>query len=153
MRVEITGSPQAITEAELKQFEDNLKARLPEDYRNFLLMHNGGKPTPDIFDVDLDGFQNTSSVQHLLSLANNDYYSFGKYLEVYKGRIPINLLPIAKELSVDLICLSVSGEDYGCVYYWDHNWEQEPPDYTNVHFLANSFSDFLQMLYDDEIEI
>ncbi len=37
------------------------------------------------------------------------------------------------------------------IYFWDHNWEvtERTPDYENVHFLAENFTAFLGMLYDD----
>ena len=88
---------------------------------------------------------------HFLCLSDSEQFSFKNYLRIYNRRLPANLLPIATELSVDLICISIAGHDFGTVYFWDHNWEvtERTPDYENVHFLAENFTAFLEMLYDD----
>lgn len=152
MATTITMFCPAIDEHAVKNFERQIKAKLPLDYRQFLLRYNGGKPNPSLFRVEVDGFENETSIQRFLCISSEEHYSLSKYLEIYRNRIPNNLLPIAIELSVDLICLSISGEDYGNVYFWDHNWEvtQKIPDYSNIHFLAHSFDDLLKLLYDDE---
>lgn len=152
MDVQISGSYEPISEAELAQFEKEQGIELPREYRQFFLMHNGGKPKPNKFDVDIGGFKGSSRVQNFLGFHDTEPCTFSKYLATYKDRIPDNLLPIATELSVDLICLSVRGGDYGKVYFWDHDWEvtEGKPDYSNVHLLADSFTEFLDKLYYDE---
>lgn len=153
MNLKFEGSCSKITPLELTEFEIELKARLPADYRNFLLTHNGGKPTPGIFDVDIDGFKNTTAVRRFLCLGDGDFeeYSLRKYLRKYRARLPANLLAIANELSASKICISIAGNDFGIIYFWDHNWEvtERTPDYENVHFLAENFNAFLEILYDD----
>ena len=128
------------TESELKNFEQEQNITFPEDYRKFLLIYNGGKPKPCFFDVDIDGFRNTSCITYFLCLDHTREYSLVKYIKSYKNRLPSNLIPIAIELSVDLICISVAEKDFGKVYFWDHNWEvtENTPDYSNVHFLADN---------------
>jgi cell wall assembly regulator SMI1 len=152
MNIKIMAAYEPITEDKLSQFEKELGRQLPQDYRQFLLRHNGGKPNPGKFSVDIDGFRNTTVVQRFLGFHDTDADSFSRYSKIYENRIPDNLLPIATELSVDLICISINGDDYGKVYYWDHNWEvtEGKPDYSNVHILANSFTEFLGTLYDDD---
>jgi hypothetical protein len=116
------------------------------------LANNGGKPKPGKFSVDIDGFKNTTIIQRFLGFHDTDAYSFSRYLKIYENRLPDNLLPIATELSVNLICLSINGDDFGIVYFWDHDWEvtEGKPDYSNVHFLADSFTKFLNKLYDED---
>ena len=153
MSVHITGGCPKISEAELSAFEDELKIRFPEDYREFLLAYNGGKPSPGVFDVDIDGFINTTAILRFLCLGSGDFeeYSLRYYFRRYKDKLPTSLLAIATELSANKICISISGSDFGRVYFWDHNWEvtERTPDYENVHFLAESFTAFLDMLYED----
>jgi hypothetical protein len=152
MSIQILQSYASVSETELREFEKAQNLELPKDYREFLLAHNGGKPKPAKFNVLIDNFKNTSRVMRFLGLHNSEYYSLSKYLKIYSKRIPYQLLPIATELSVDLICLSVHGNDYGVVYFWDHDWEvtDQEPNYENVHFMADSFTTFLSSLYDDE---
>ena len=154
MTVRIENSFKPITEAELATFEQELDLELPNDYRQFLLVHNGGVPTPDLYDFKMDSFIYEGCVTRFLGLREGERYSFSRYLKTYQKRLPANLFPIALDLSVDLICVSTSGNDYGRVHFWDHNWEitDGKPDYSNVHFVANSFTEFLDMLYDDDEE-
>jgi hypothetical protein len=139
-----------VTESDIQAFETHLNARLPEEYRQFLMQHNGGKPEPSVFRVDIDGFPNEDRITCFLCLSDTEHDSLSRYLKKYRDRIPVNLLPIALPLAVDLVCLSISGDDYGTVYFWDHNWESDELDYTNVHFIAHSFNELLNNLYPED---
>lgn len=48
---EIKASSEAVAEDDLRNFEKNFGFQLPQDYRNFLLQHNGGIPKSRCFDV------------------------------------------------------------------------------------------------------
>jgi hypothetical protein len=139
-----------VTESDIQAFETRLNARLPEDYRQFLMQHNGGKPEPYCFRVDMNGFPNESAITYFLCLSDTEQDSLSRYLKIYRDRIPVNLLPIALPLAVNLVCLSIAGDDYGTVYFWDHNWENDELDYTNVHFVAHSFNELLNNLYPED---
>jgi hypothetical protein len=68
--------------------------------------------------------------------------------------MPDELIPIANASCGDKICMSVIGDNYGKVYFWDHEqeaYEGEEPDYSNVHLIANSFTDFINSLYETEL--
>lgn len=150
--VRITDACTPVTESDIQAFETHLNARLPEEYRQFLMQHNGGKPEPRCFPVDIDGFPNEDCITYFLCLSDTEQDSLSKTLKIYRNRIPANLLPIALPVAVDLVCLSISGDDYGTVYFWDHNWEvtEYEPDYTNVHFVAHSFNELLNNLYPED---
>ena len=50
--------------------------------------------------------------------------------KMYKKRMPKVLLPIAGDSSGNMICISISGDKVGCVWFWDHEeevYEGEPP--------------------------
>ena len=135
------------SEMELAQFEDKLNRRLPEDYRQFLLKHNGGEPHPSTFFISQG--QGEDDIRHFLGMSEMKEYSLVHYHEIYSGRIPQNLLPIAPDYFSNLVCLSIDGADRGSVYFWDHDWEvvEGEPDYSNVQLLAEGFDDFLERLY------
>ena len=59
--------------------------------------------------------------------------------------MPSNLLPIGTDEDDSLVCLSITGIDYGKVYFWDRHQEvlDRKPDYSNLHLLADSFNSFL----------
>lgn len=137
-----------ITNSELEEFEHGLTVKLPEDYRIFLLSYNAAKPKPAAYFINEQ--QGDNLVRDLLGLCDKDWYSLRDHLEVYNGRIPSNFLPIATDYFSNLVCLSISGEDRGKVYFWDHDWEvvDGEPDYSNVHLIAESFTVFLESLYE-----
>lgn len=49
--IEIDEQGRQIGEADIISFENTLGMRLPNDYRQFLLLNNGGIPSPDVVDV------------------------------------------------------------------------------------------------------
>jgi hypothetical protein len=140
---------EAIQEEHLAELEQDLRIKLPTDYRQFLLAHNGGRPTPFVFDVNVDGLVIHIPIDRFLGIRQGDLYSFSRVLEDYKGRLPSNLLPIACE-ALGLECISINGEDYGKIYFWDQSFEvtEGEPDYSNVYLIAHNFSEFLDMLHD-----
>ncbi|MBD1822460.1 SMI1/KNR4 family protein [Cyanobacteria bacterium FACHB-DQ100] len=148
------------TEEQLQAVEREIGAVLPADYREFLT-HYGGYaaysgslssrilkafPGADFIgeEVPVNVFlgikEDSSGAYDLLST----YYCF-------RERMPFNFLPIAIDLLGNMICLAVSGEDQGSVYYWDRECEEdvdegEEPGYSNVYLLAISFDEFINML-------
>jgi hypothetical protein len=141
---------------EIAKFEREISAQLPTDYREFLLKHNGGSPKPNSFKI-ADG--STSCVNWLFGLGSvsNDH-SIRKELINYHDRIPKELLPIGDDPGGNVICLSIRGKTMGHVFFWDHEEEaDEDPTWENVHLIANSFNEFLNILYEyvnpDETEL
>jgi hypothetical protein len=134
-------------ESLIRQFETLIGARLPEEYREFLLEY-GGAFLDDIYEAPITepghlgeyacprgffGFYKPDArgVRHSLDLPRN--YSG------YKNRIRYGLVPIAHAIGGNLICLAVSGSDRGAVYYWDH-------ETNDVWLVSNSFDEFLSNL-------
>lgn len=144
------------TEKDVVRFESLIKARLPEDYRSFLLTHNGGEPTPEVF------FINESQGDDILGkfyglYKEPQYSSLSWCFETNRGRMPSNIIPIGTDPGGNQVCLSVSGSDYGAIYFWDHEEvnNEEGPNYDNLYLLAPNFTAFLNGLtpnIDDEEE-
>lgn len=131
MTVEIIDSWPAVTENDLRAFEEFLEVSLPDDYRRFLLQHNGGHFADEVVfeankgDRDLyiwapvEHFHALSALHKYCDLRWN-YDTF-----VATGRIPISCLPIGSSVGGE-ICLVVSGEYRGEV--WGHQRDNEPYD-------------------------
>ncbi len=47
----------------------------------------------------------------------------------------------------NIICLSLTGDTAGKVYYWDHDGETDPPTFDNVYKIADSFQGFLDSIH------
>ena len=125
-------------------FESTQNIVLPEVYKKFLLLYNGGKSEKNIFSITNQ--HDESIINNFFGIIDQRYYNISLYAAIYKKRVPINTLPIASDVFGNLILLSVKGEDYGKIYYWDHEGETEPADYSNLTLIADSFDEFISML-------
>jgi hypothetical protein len=162
-----------LTEADVAAFEQENKVLLPADYRECLLKHNGGKPSPRWFDYS-DGTELTgSAVQEFYAIYTKPETETGlsynlnlarnccTYKRMGAPRMPNELIPIGADGGDNQICLCVSGEHTGCIYYWDHELECTGGTYEdgtpvtmweNCFFVANSFTEFLDSLHEDDDE-
>ena len=147
-----------LTPDALDDVEIGLGLHFPKEYADFLLQFNGGDfhrhvlfYVPNSIDwpegVGLDSFFG----------AYNDRGPGGDlkwYAETLSGRIPKDYLAIAHCGGLDMILVTIDDAkpDVGKVWFWDGTEEGEGD---NIHWLADSFYEFLSMLqydtyYDDE---
>jgi hypothetical protein len=128
----------------IKTFEGFVNIKFPKDYINFLIHINGGVSRKSIFFFPgtLDG----SSTHHWFGFRSESYFSLLVKLRDRGIRFPINFIPICDDTFGNLILLSVKGPDYGKVYFWDHEQETEPADYSNLTLIADSFEEFINNL-------
>ena len=110
-------------EGALRRFERRHEVALPDDYRRFLSVQNGGRPVEDLV---LD----TATSRSIGGVLPSDFLSIdapgpddlGWALEMRAYGIDwvaSDLLPIASTPNGDFICLSLAA-DGGAVYYWNH---------------------------------
>ena len=138
-----------ISESDIQALEGQLGARLPDSYRTFLLEHNGGKPSSDIFFISER--EGTDSLRFLFGMADHEYYSLTDQIRGFSNWIPANFIPIGCDDFGNVICLSIKGEDVGKVYFWDQEYsvdEEGKPDNLNITLIGDSFSEFIDGLYD-----
>jgi len=136
------------SEEKIAAFEKGLGRPLPPQYRQFLISYNGGRPKIDEFGIPGQG---SSQANFFYGIdVGKDYkcYELKKNVDVLKGRIPNELLPIADDPGGNQICISLSPDDCGRVYFWDHEKELEP-DQTVIP-LADSFDEFIDSLRESE---
>jgi hypothetical protein len=139
------GSPEVIRDT-----ESRLGVTLPEDYRAFLERQNGGEPEPNF----LEGGEGIGGahVRYFLSAGPNDIEDLEdleavrwEYSEEGDADSVLNssVLPIGEDAFGNLICLAVSGEDYGAVFIWDHEDGDDDGASTRA---SDSFSEFFERL-------
>lgn len=128
------------------EFERELGATLPDEFRAFLLQYNGGIPYRETFDVPgedggerqfhrffalHDGSWDDSTPEGSqgfpLQAALADFRADGG---------PSDVLPVGKDWSGSYVCVRLAGVDRGRVLYWDHEMEQLVP-------LADTLASFL----------
>ena len=134
----------------LEAFEKLLGSSLPKDYRQFLIQHNGGKPTPSYFLIsDKKG---NDAIDHFYGLHDGPRYArLDNAFEVYKGRIPGCLLKIADDPLGNAICIGIKGKYRGKIYFWDHElegniWQQLLG--RHITLVSDSFRNFLDSLFE-----
>lgn len=147
----VNGSYSKLYQRDIDLLNHKLGLNLPSEYADFLLTHNGGRPDKnrfklrkiraalDFYVMSLYGLgQKGETGQDLLTM-----YSFTC------ESIPHELIAIGSNGIGNLICLGISGEYYGKVYYWYKDGEvgqDETPTFDNIELIAKSFAEFLMHL-------
>ena len=144
---------------EIEKFEEKIDAKLPKDYVEFLLKYNGGRPKQDAYNNMIEPINSQidgGAVSWFYTLAEDYHYNLFKNYQIFENRMPKELIPIGDDGGGNQICLAVGGDNYGKVYFWDHDWEnddeEQEPDYSNVYLIANSFTEFVNKLYEYKLE-
>jgi hypothetical protein len=140
-----------LTEIDIKRFEKDAQLSLPVEYKDFLLKNNGGSPERKFFAIE--DFANNPVGQVQLFFGINCEVASRNVVwnrETFLGRIPRDLLPIAREDGGNLICISIGGANNGAVFYWDHDAETFPADRNNIYLISRTFLDFINGMYCDE---
>jgi hypothetical protein len=133
-----------LEENDLLKFEEKIGTRLPQDFREYLLKYNGGKPIPSDFNIPNLG---SNSIHHVYGIHNGpDYLNLESNVEIYKARIPNSLLPFADDPVGNVLCIGISGEVKGQIYFWDHELECE--DWSSIVKISDSFSLFLESFFE-----
>lgn len=134
-----------LTEEELKQFQEHLDGKLPEDYTQFLTSINGGIPDRCIFEYAGSRSSEISELfscgTHLMPIDRGQSYK--AFDEIAKGYLRIGIDVGGNHL---LLCVE-PGAQNGRVSWKDH--EVLDPR-CRVFLVAQSFSGFLSMLKEEE---
>lgn len=155
----VNSSHPSLREDDIKKIENWIQAKLPEDYRSFLLTCNGGDPENAYFKWKLRGhelwvnefypfIEKDSKKDYLGSI----YWAHEKYGKV----IPKKFLIIGTIVRDDLLLINLNKDESGSIWmkFWDEAnkssikyMEMHPED--AVHKLADNFSDFIDSLSGD----
>ena len=129
---------------DLIEFETTNNLVFPNDYKDFLVKYNGGRPVPNrVEKVDTD-------VRWLYSFCDEpNWASFYYAIDTYQGRIPSWYIPIGYDSGGNLFIMSLFEENRGVVALWLH--EREHPEdgnqyFDNVVLLADNFNEFIESL-------
>jgi hypothetical protein len=154
--VEIFESKAPISEEKITAFEKEIDHKLPDDYREFLLKHNGGYPKPRAFDIcwsteeQKEEFTNSSLTGWFYHLDDEETSNLLKSFHMKRKWIPKDTIAIGYDAGGSEILLGTYGENRGKIFYWVNEAAEEEsdnPGYENVGFIANSFQEFLDSLH------
>ena len=131
-------------EESIRAVESSASVEPPEDYRAFLGEGDGAR---------FREYNEVEGTWHgglcvMFAVAGLD--SSDRLLEdvaaVYRHRVPGEFLAIGDDSAGNLVCLGVSGEHRGEIFFWDHEMEAEegePPTMDNMERLAGSLGELL----------
>lgn len=154
------------TESQISNLEKRLGARLPAEYRTFLMTHNGGRPengSIEVFGRTWDRYRYIACVDPIYTLQKSapSYFSLNHAIETTMPFVPSGHLPIA-DSGGNLITIDLK-KKAGCIYYFDHEHpaliDEEEDDNGMVKYrmkhatlLAGSFDELLTRIavYEDE---
>jgi cell wall assembly regulator SMI1 len=145
MEVKIRNSRPSITIAEIIEVESEIGLVLPEDYRNFLMLHNGGNPDPSLFPLTGDPLNPYGILRRLYCICPGDPLNLIDNYFLTKDRLPNGILPIGEDSFGNLICIGLLQNNFGKIFFWDHEEEINQIN-KNIYFVANSFTELLNML-------
>ena len=152
----ITEANDRISAGDIEKLEEKLNKKLPDEYKKFLLLHNGGVPISNLSAGNLElGYLVINELYGINAKKNyNDLYHT---IDVYDGRIPDDFIPIGGDPGGNVYCLGISGDYFGKVYFWDHEEEDDSDEKAdkhavlpnNMYFLADSFTSFINRLTEE----
>jgi hypothetical protein len=130
----------------LEEFEKAILSKLPAEYRAYLVAHNGGKPRKPFFKIP----DNISRIHgSFYGLHEGPKYSqLDLVNQNLKGRLPLSALAIASDAFGNQICIALSKEQFGKIFFWEHDLENHPENYPKI--LAPSFPAFIDSLIEWE---
>jgi cell wall assembly regulator SMI1 len=144
MKLEMQGNKEVLIESRLQDFEEKISVRLPHPYRQFLLRYNGGYPKPYYFTISKE--QGIGMVNIFYGIGEM-YDNLDKNIELSDDILDIGFMPIADDPGGNQICLGLTENHFGHVYFWIH--DEDPEDQRNMYLLAKDFEEFLEKLYDE----
>jgi len=155
-----------LTEEMITKAEKKLGITLPEDYKAFLMRNNGGHTKPEMLFDFFDGTcenDNTSVIRRFFAIypesveegelpCRKDIYDdliYNCLCMRDEEIIPLDIIPIADDPGGNVICMNVSKENGGKVYFANHEFEDDDTGYLWMDEIAPSFTAFLEKLYPD----
>lgn len=143
---------------DINKFEKFIGLKFPKLYVDFLLQHNGGKCTPNIFTFKEHGENTQSDVHWFLGIHDGTLANLKDFCEsykIYEKRMPSHILPIAHDSGGNVICISCGQKDNGQIFFWDHEnevdySESDDSDYSNLYFIADDLKQFLDELKEED---
>jgi hypothetical protein len=129
-----------VTVTQLETFEAELGFTLPPSYREFLLHHNGGRPSlPRFYIPDCESY---ALVDDLMGVYREEAAIdiWMDELEEHRGRF----LPIGLDSEGNLLLLEIES---GKIYYWDSGrYFDDSTDEVNTYWVADDFGSFISGL-------
>jgi len=130
-----------VSEDDLSSLSTTINQALPNDFRAWLLKHNGATPEPSELSIE-DGL--VLVINCFVSFSRDDSPNVVSVLEMLTARLPNGLIPIAEDYGGNYVCFrynpTTSSPD---VVLWLH--EEADPKHALVP-IASSFTELIEHL-------
>lgn len=123
---------------DIERVEERLDIILPKDFKEVVKNYNGASPEKEAFDTD------TKKERVFERLLHFNLTKKGNILEVLnwvKSNIEENVYPFGEDPFGNYICFDYRESNTPKIVFWDR-------DINRFEFVANSFEEFLNKLYD-----
>ena len=135
---------------EILMLENEFEVVLPEDYKSFLLQENGGRNTAYRYKnlVRIPQVSEEINIDVLCGVSTNvKNGDIKQWTSEYQDDLFPNSIIIGDTIQHGFIVFWLSKDDNAGIYYYDDTYEfASSTDNMNTYFLANSFSEFLNMV-------
>ena len=157
-----------LSESDLGIFEAKIGVQLPHQLRSFYLHWNGGLPypieTPEYKSVWIrlhwNGNQEAAivgpatSLSALFKINAEPAVDFLNMWNIVKPSLPQDVLCFAPDPGGSLFLIGIKDYNLGKIFFWESSYqanigEGETPNYDNIAFVANSFTEFLLALREE----
>jgi hypothetical protein len=140
MTVQYIDGQQPVSIADVDRLERLIGRSLPIDYRQHLARQDGGFVE-----------SNSMALHSVFGLSDDAKYSTNiwKRLAVFRNRVPDWLLPVAQDVYGNLFAISTRDDDFGSVWFWDHEEESdegEPASEDNITLVSSNWNEFFEGL-------
>lgn len=149
MKIELRDERPPATAERLAEVADRVAAMghpIPSSYRAFLEAQDGGVPVRDEFSFQERGRKQHDGVQVFIGVEPSPDGDLVEHVQAYSGRIPPGMLPFADDGFGNVLLLDARDEADGPVWFWDHELETDPPDESNLSWVATDLQSFLESL-------
>jgi SMI1-KNR4 cell-wall len=152
MRIEITDDRPPVSAERLAAAQARLAElghHIPASYKAFLAEQDGGKPVRSVFTFRQHEREQSDRVRLFYGIAESPNGDLVGEVEAMAGRLPDGVLPIAGDPFGNLVVLDGRDGKEGPVLFWDHEFETDPPDESDLFWLAPDLQTFLDELEEE----
>jgi cell wall assembly regulator SMI1 len=152
------------TDTDVQFVEQELSITLPQDLARFLKECNGAYfADSPVFYIDMpytDGSVRRDPVKlrevfgakaHAVRFTDESTIHLSQHAYGFEEQVPEKYVAIGIAWHPALLCISVTGDDAGQVYFWNppligDYGDDDPPSTEDLYFVAKSFDEFLANL-------
>ena len=148
----------AVSLQDIEQFENEIGMKLPNDYIEFVSEFGLSTFGIDEEEGEEDGCEyvcfliepsyrgGSGILDVFLGFAHQGAYNLLNSYLTYQQRLFPAYIPIAYDPGGNVICMSLNSDNYGSIYFVDHE-EMEENRKSKIYLISNSFTGFINSLY------